>query len=165
MTDWQVLFCLKFRVLLAVLIQVFWGVKLWTGSHGHFYKTEQAGRSFSECGLLDQMLPAYLFHIACECHSYCEHHKELIWMQSFEMTEVTTENLICCGTVTEMVFVWDILKFYCLFSSASHSHFLLRPICEGVCQNIYFYPYAILYSKVNISPYHCFHKAMLVLQQ
>lgn len=164
--DWQVLFCKKFEVFLVLLmIQVFWGVKMWTGSHGHFYKTEQSGRSCH----------SVVFWIRCCQHIHftkhvnvtitVEHHKELIWMLSFEMKIITVENLMsCCGTVREMVCVWEILKFYCPFSNASHSRLLLRPICEGVCQNIYFYPYTFLYSKVTICSYCCFHKAVLVLQ-
>lgn len=119
------------------MIQVFWGVKMWTGSHGHLYKTEQSGRSCH----------SVVFWIRCCQHIYftkhvnvtlnVEHHKELIWMHSFEMKIITVENLMsCCGTVREMVCVWEILEFYCPFSSASHSHLLLRPICEGVCQYI-----------------------------
>jgi len=149
---------------LVVLIQVFWGVTMWTGSHGHFNKTQQAWRTCH----------SVVFWIRC-CQNIhlpkhanvtptVEHHKELIWMQSFKMKIITIENFMSCWwTVREMVCVWEILKFYCPFSSASHSHLLLRPICEGACQNMYFYPETIVSSKVTICSYH-FHKAVLALQ-
>jgi len=99
------------------MIQVFWGVTMWTGSHGHFNKTEQTGRSCH----------SVVFWIRC-CQNICftkhtnvtptvEHHKQLIWMQSFEMKIITIENLMSCWwTVREMVCVWEILKFYYPFS-------------------------------------------------
>jgi len=66
----------------------------------------------------------------------------------------TSENLMSCfGTVREMAFVWEILKFYCLFLSASHSPLLLIPICV--------YKFT-LYSKMDICSYnvstkHCWY--------
>ena len=68
-----------------------------------------------------------------------EHHAEMTYCANILTANVNiSDNLISCfGTVREMAIVWEILKFHCLFLSASHSHLLLIPICEGVYKCIF----------------------------